>query len=241
MFGIRRGVVIGAIVATLGGVGAGTALANTPSGGPTDTPTTGAPKLPVPGPRCNVVVGQPLPANFNPRLCPTVRQQDLDITVTSRENTVLGTGPINFRFGRDITVSSTLDIIQRGGDSVFVHHDALAPGDVTVDRTTCSIDISQIDHHAVLTGRTGILRRLVGVVTYNEIGQWSFPTRNFQCVLPRGLTAAQAARALNNFGRGLPTPDAFAVQVQSTGWASTVPLITTRGTFHFEAGTFHFE
>ena len=222
-----------------GGLLAGSASASTnpdPTVTPTVTPTgteTTAPAVPSPDhttpppPRaCDVVAGRPLPADFNQRLCPTVRQEDLDITITPLVQPVVATGPITFQrvFARDITVSPVTEIDFQFGNSIFLRHRAILPGDVTIDPLTCSVNLLQTDQNAVIAGRSGLFRRAVGDLTYDLTGQFSYPTRGFRCTLPAGLTPARAAFALNHNGSGLPAPLDFGVHVQGAGWASVTPL-----------------
>jgi hypothetical protein len=228
----RNAAVMGALTLGLIGTTAATALASAPDPAPTGTETVAPPTpdytKPPPRPACDVVAGQPLPADFNQRLCPTVRQEDLDITITPLVQPVVATGPITFQrvFARDITVSPVLEIDTQFGNSIFLRHRAFQAGDVTIDPLTCSVNLLQTDQNAVIAGRSGLFRRAVGDLTYDLTGQFSYPTRGFRCTLPAGLTPARAAFALNHNGFGLPAPLDFDVHVQGAGWASVTPLVT---------------
>jgi hypothetical protein len=224
----RNAAVMGALTIGLVGATAATALASAPDPVPTETVAPPSPDYtkPPPPPRCDVVPGQPLPRDFNQRLCPTVRQEDLDITITPLVQPVVATGPITFQrvFARDITVSPVLEIDTQAGNSIFLRHRAFQAGDVTIDPLTCSINLLQTDQNAVIAGRSGLFRRAVGDLTYDLTGQFSYPTRGFRCTLPPGLTPFRAAFALNHNGSGLPAPLDFDVHVQGAGWASVTPL-----------------
>jgi hypothetical protein len=192
---------------------------------PTPTPT------PTPRPVCPVVIApipQPLAPGTDLRLCPQIRQQefDLDINTVNPLGTVLGTGPIQFHFGRDATVNPTEDRFRSFAGSVLIHHAAL--GGAAVDRATCTITLDQNDvPWWIRGGGTGLDRNAVGAGLYDLRGLFSFPTRNFVCTLPVGLSAYQAAVDLNNNGSGLPAPLFFDIGVQAAGWSALqLPAVT---------------
>ncbi len=207
---------------------------DSPYGSPAATPQFGYNPCPTPAPKpvCPVVVA-PIPLPIVPgtdlRNC-RVHQQEFDIADTAfqvapghlREtDTVLGSGPIRFDLGRDVTLTSTTDrLTDRFGDSVVIHHAALSG--VTVDRATCSLNIDQNDvPWWIRGGGTGFDRNEIGAGLYDLRGVVSFPTRNFVCTLPVGLTATQAAYDLNN-NTGLPLPLMFNIGVQATGWSANL-------------------
>jgi hypothetical protein len=207
---------------------------SSPYGSPTINPNFGYNPCPTPEPRqlCPVVLGpipQPLTPRTDLRNC-RVHQQEFDIADVAfqvapgqlrERDQVLGSGPIGFDLGRDVTLTPTTDrLSDRFGDSVVIHHAAL--DGVTVDRATCSLNIDQNDvPWWIRGGGTGIDRNAIGAGLYDLRGVVSFPTRNFNCTLPVGLTATQAAFDLNN-NTGLPLPLMFDIGVQATGWSANL-------------------
>jgi hypothetical protein len=212
---------------------ASSASAHVAGGYPTPTPTPTQFTAPPPVPGCDMkpVTVEPVlnPYNYNPnpRHCPRIRQQEFDLQVGTfnQDGTVLGTGPIRFDTGTDQTLSPTLDRFSQGGNSVLIHHEAL--GGVTVDRATCTLLLDQQDLPWWINGGgTGVDRGALAVGLYDLRGIFSFPTRNFQCTLPFGLTPARAAWDLNH-NVGLPDPLMFDVSVQAAG-ASELRVVEPR-------------
>jgi hypothetical protein len=250
---IRTWVVASAALAMFAGVPATAALASTAGGNPTPSPSCSdtvnpvgepsgpvtpafgynpcpSPTQPVPAPCPLIVRGvpQPLVPGADIRGCGRgIRQEDfwLDINTVNPRGSVLATGPVFFRVGRDITVSPTLDRFRQFFNSVNVFHPAL--GGASVDRATCTITLDQNDLTWRFIRGTGFYRNALGAGLYDLRGEFSFPTRNFACTLPVGLTAAQAAYDLNANGAGLPAPLGFDISVNATGWARVNPFPIT--------------
>jgi hypothetical protein len=232
-------------MAALFAIPATAAFASPAGGNPYPTPTctatvapTGQPTplfgynpcpTPTPTPKCPLVVNgipQPIVSGDNLALCRGIRQEDfwLDINTINPNGSVLATGPVFFRVGRDITVSPTLDRFRQFFNSVNVLHPAL--GGATVDLAACTITLDQNDQTWRFIRGTGFYRNALGAGVYDLRGEFSFPTANFVCSLPATLTAAQAAWDLNHGGVGLPTPLAFDIAVNGTGWAAVSPFLT---------------
>jgi hypothetical protein len=208
------------------------AMAGTPSPSPSQQPAT--PNFGY-NPKPCLVVTAPIPQPLRPgvdlRNCHGIQQQEFDISdhgfqvrpgVFREQDQVLGTGPIRFDLGRDVTVTPTIDRLRQFGNSVLIHHAAIGAADVTVDRAACSILVSQRDlPYWILGGGTGFYRNAVSAGVYDLNGLVSFPTRNFTCTLPVALTATQAAYDLNsNTGGGLPLPLMTDFSVQAAGWSA---------------------
>lgn len=148
-----------------------------------------------------------------------VAQEDFDIQIGLNSATATAEGPVRFTSAVDNSVSDVLDTLSQGGSSVNVRHEAL--GGVAIDRQTCSITIDQNDLPWYFEGGTGVDRFAFGTGLYTIRGILSFPTRDFRCTLPRGLTVSQATYDLNSSnGGGLPQPLAVDIGVQATGWAT---------------------
>jgi hypothetical protein len=214
-----------AMASTAGGTPGGTPTPTcSPTVAPAGTPSGyGSPKgSPTVSPQFGY---NPCPTPTVPVPTPTVRQQEdfwLDINTFNPNGTVLATGPVRFNTGRDITVSPTRDIFRRFLNSVNVLHPAL--GGAVVDRAACTITLDQNDQPWAFLRGTGLYRNALGAGVYDLRGEFSFPTRNFVCTIPAGLSSAQAAADLNANGAGLPAPLAFDIAVNGTGWASVSPL-----------------
>src|SRR5215469_11265213 len=197
------------------------------------------PSTPPPTPKCQVVlepVPQPLDPNTDFRFCRNIKQQEFDVSdhgflvapgVFRQQDQVLGTGPIRFDLGRDITVSPVLDRFSDVfGVSVLVHHRGIVANDVSIDLLTCSIRVTQTDvPWWIRGGGTGIDRNAIAAGLYDLNGLVSFPTRHFQCTLPPRLTPLQAAYDLDA-NTGLPIPLMSDFAVQASGWASVQPHLT---------------
>jgi hypothetical protein len=222
---------IAGITAGLLAGGATAALAGTPTPSPSSTVSPNFGIHPSPCPVVTAPVPLPLRPGVDLRDCHGIRQQEFDISdhgfqvrpgIFRDQTQVLGTGPIRFDLGRDVTIDPTSDqLSDRFGDSVVIHHAAIGAADVTIDRATCSILVSQRDlPWWIRGGGTGIDRRAVAAGLYDLSGLVSFPTRDFRCTLPVTLTTTQAAEDLNDNGNGLPLPLMSDFAVQATGWST---------------------
>jgi hypothetical protein len=211
------------------GMSATAALASTAGGTPTPTPTYTTPS-PTPTPTsCPLVVNgipQPITPGTDLALCRGIRQEDfwLDINAVNPNGSVLATGPVFFRVGRDTSISPTLDRFHQFINSVNVFHAALSGA--VVDRAACTITLDQNDLTWRFIRGTGFYRRALGAGVYDLRGEFSFPTKDFVCSLPVSLSSGQAAWDLNHGGSGLPAPLGFDIGVNATGWASLVPFPT---------------
>jgi hypothetical protein len=237
---VRLASVAGITVGLLAG-GATAALAGTPTPSPSVSPNFGISPRPCP------VVTAPVPLPIRPgadlRNCHGIRQQEFDISdhgfqvapgVFRDQNQVLGTGPIRFDLGRDVTLNPLQDRLRGLFGSVVIHHAAIGAADVTIDRATCSVLVSQRDlPWWIRGGGTGIDRNAVAAGLYDLNALVSFPTRNFTCTLPATLTTTQVAADLNDNGNGLPLPLMSDFAVQATGWSA----LNLRGFPHVFAPT----
>jgi hypothetical protein len=201
----------------------GTAFAGQPGGNPAPTAKPTPPRECPPG--YALIGGRCVLLEPVPRL----QQQEFDIVdATPLPNGwVLGTGPVSIPAGgKDVTVSSSVDILENaaGTSGVRINHEPL--GGASVDRVTCSINLVQTGQPWSIASGFGADTGATGRGDYDLVGQFSLPTRDGRCTLPAGLTPGQAARDLNDNGSGLPAPLSYDISVQAVGLAAIRPHLT---------------
>jgi hypothetical protein len=152
------------------------------------------------------------------------RQQDIDINLGTGVldgSYVNAQGPVNIvGNGFETDLSAALSRIFDGPNGVQIRHEALSGA--TVDRRTCSIEVSQFDLPWSFGVGTGIYAGVRGFGDYDLEGIFSFPTRGLlfgvpQCSIPRYINDGNVDWYLNYDPGALGTPSMYDVGVQAVG------------------------